>query len=384
MMSFQHIAPPLRLFSGADSLAAIGRELDRLKCHRALIFCGSSMAKEGSPLASIRVALGKRCGGVFSGVRAHSPLPAVEEGAREIGRLNADAAIALGGGSAIVTARASSILAAEGRSARALATNQDAAGKVVSPKLLAPKILQFVVPTTPTTAMVRAGSAVFDPVAKHRLALFDPKTRAHAIFLHPEVLRSAPRALVVSSGINTFAMAIEGLCSRSGDPLADALLMHALRLIAQHLPVKDDEGTDVARNELAVAAVMCGQGTEYTGLGIPSALGHAIGARCGIENGIANAIVLPHALRFNGDGAASGPPKVATALGCKPSIDGVCETLAAIFGRLGIPLLLRDAGVPRDALPEIAANAMGDWFLRGNPRTVRSADELVQLLDAAW
>jgi alcohol dehydrogenase len=384
MSSFQHIAPPLRLFSGADSLAALSRELDRLKCHRALIFSGSTMAKEGSVLATVRAALGTRCVGVFSGVRAHSPLPAVEDGAREIGRHNADAAIALGGGSAIVTARASSILVAESRDARALATSQDATGKVISPKLLAPKIPQFVVPTTPTTAMVRAGSAVLDPVAKRRLALFDPKTRAHAIFLHPEVLRSAPRALIVSSGINTFAMAMEGLSSRAGDPLSDAFLIHALRLIAQHLPAKGDHGTDDARNELALAAVMCGRGTEHTGLGIPSALGHAIGARCGIENGLANAIVLPHALRFNGDSAASGLDKIATALGCEPSMDGVCEALAATFGRLGIPLRLRDADVPRDALPEIAANAMSDWFLRGNPRTVRSADELAQLLDDAW
>ena len=57
--------------------------------------------------------------------------------------------------------------------------------KLHSPKLLAPKLPQFIVPTTPTTAMVKAGSAVFDPATGERLALFDPKTRAHAIFIDP-------------------------------------------------------------------------------------------------------------------------------------------------------------------------------------------------------
>ena len=118
MISFQHLAPPLRLFHGPASLEQIGRELDRVNSKRAVIFCGTSLARQATLLDVVRSAMGDRCAGVFTGVRAHSPVPSVAAAAEELKRLQADAVIAVGGGSAIVTARAASILTAEGRDVR--------------------------------------------------------------------------------------------------------------------------------------------------------------------------------------------------------------------------------------------------------------------------
>ena len=261
-------------------------------------------------------------------------------------------------------------------------------GTLRSPKLLAPKLPQLIIPTTPNTAMTRAGSAVFDPVAGARRALFDPKTRAHAIFIHPDFAASAPEALVVSASLNTFAFTMEGLMSPAGDPIADALLIHGLRLVARHLPDPALAKDAAVRSGLIVASVLCGQGTNSTSAGIITTLGHAIGARHGVENGIANAIVLPHALRFNGDAAQEGLAKVATALELqredKPLVETVIEAVLSVFGRLGVPTRLRDVGVAREDLPSLAELAMGDWFLRGNPRPVRSADEVQRVLEEAW
>jgi alcohol dehydrogenase class IV len=389
MISFQHLAPPLRLFHGPESLGQLGRELDRLSSKRAVIFCGTSLARQGTLLEIVRSETGGRCAGVFTGVRAHSPVPSVVAAAEELKRLQADAVVAVGGGSAIVTARAASILAAEGSDVRDLCTTQDAKGGLKSPKLLAPKLPQLVIPTTPTTAAVKAGSAVFDPVEGSRLALFDPKTRALAVFVDARMLQSAPRALVASAGLNTFATAIEGLMSRAGNPLADALLMHAVRLLGQHLPdvAQHDEAT--VRGELVLAAVLCGQGTDHTGAGITTVLGHAIGARHELENGTVNAIVLPHTLRFNAAAAAAGLAKVAAALGLPPNdtellLPTVVKAVQMIFSTLDLPPRLRDVGIPAAALPAIATTAMGDWFLRGNPRPVRDARELHEVLEAAW
>ena len=103
MRSFQHITRPLRLYSGHDSLRQFGRELYRLKSRRAVILCGSTLAH--SPvLQLVQSAVGDRCAGVFPGVRAHSPHPSVQAVAEELKRLDADAVVAVGGGSAIVTA----------------------------------------------------------------------------------------------------------------------------------------------------------------------------------------------------------------------------------------------------------------------------------------
>src|SRR5688500_15682107 len=101
MRSFQHITPPLRIFHGPDSLGMLGRELERLGSRRAVVFCGPWA--EGPLLDAVQSGIGDRCAGVFKGVRAHSPLTSVEGAARELKRLEADAAIALGGGSSIVT-----------------------------------------------------------------------------------------------------------------------------------------------------------------------------------------------------------------------------------------------------------------------------------------
>jgi len=389
MRSFQHIEAPLRLFNGPDSLGHLGRELDRAGCGRAVIVCGATLGRKGSPLDLVKAALGARCAGVFSGVRAHSPVPDVQAGARELRRLGADAVVAVGGGSAVVTARAASILLAEGEDVRALATSRDAAGRLHSPKLLAPKLPQFVLPTTPNTATVKAGSAVFDPVAGQRLAMFDPKTRSQAVFVHPGLIGSAPRALVISASLDCLSGAIEGLMSRGGDPIADAMLMHAVRLLTRNLRVLAREDGLAARGELMLAAMMSGRGTDHTGGGIATVLGHAVGARHDTGNSTVKAIVLPHVLHYNAAAAGPGLARLADALGLvtpggEASVAEIAAALEAIFTALKLPRRLREIGVARDALGEVAEHAMGDWFLRGNPRPVKEAAELRGVLEAAW
>jgi alcohol dehydrogenase class IV len=119
------------------------------------------------------------------------------------------------------------------------------------------------------------------------------------------------------------------------------------------------------------------------------ALGHIIGSRHHVENGIVNAIMLPHALRFSAEVIQPGLAKVATALGLTPRgdrllLENVIEAVERFCDALDVPRRLRDVGVPHDALPEIAALGMADWFLRGNPRPVRTAPELQQILEGAW
>jgi alcohol dehydrogenase class IV len=387
MKSFRHLAAERRWFAGSDSLAALGRELDRAGCRRAVLFCGASLARSPATLEPLRQALGARCVGTYTGVAAHSPLPAVLEAAHALERMDADAVIALGGGSAVVTARAAAILLAEGPDAHRLSTVRDTSGTLRSPRLLAPKLPQFVLPTTPTTASVKAGSAVLDPSDGRRLAMFDPKTRARAVFVDPALALTPPRDLVVSASLNTLTMAVEGLLSRSGDAVSDALLMHAVRLLVRHLGALAEGQDDAAhRLELIAASLLCGHGTDFTGAGIAIPLGHAISARFHVDNGLTNAIVLPHVLRFNAPAAADGVAKLATALGQTDAsaVEAVAERLLALHASLGVPARLRDLGVTHESLPALAVVSMDDWFVRDNPRAVRDAGELQQVLEDAW
>lgn len=388
LLSFQHIAPELRLFCGDDSFAQLAKELKRNGCQRAVVISGRSVgASHGMEL--LRTALGPSLAGEFNRVRPNSPVPSIEDATRLLADLKADACIAVGGGSAAVTARAASIVLAEGRAVHELCTRRLPGGEFESPRLNAAKLPQFVVPTTPSTAFVKAGSAVLDPDQGERLALFDPKTRAKAVFLHPEMLRSAPAELVLQAGLNTLSTAVEALESPKCDPISEAMLMQALRLVARHL--HQTAGDDVAaRQRLALAAVLCGRGTEQSGGGLATVLAHAIGHRSGVSNGIVNTIVLPHTMRFNAPATARGAARIVESLQPGLAADGLgaaenaADVLETLFGQLDVPRRLRDIGLVRDDLGHVADAAMSDWFIGRSARRVTDASQIVGILEAAW
>lgn len=384
MNDFLHVTPALRVHAGPQCLRQLPRDLSRLGASRAVIVCGSTLGRAGSPLDLIRDALGERLAGVFDRTKAHSPVPSVADAADFLRSVDADAVIAVGGGSAIVTARAASILLAEAADPAQLCTTfRD--GKLTSPRLDAPKLPQIVIPTTPTTAIAKAGSALLDPETQSRLALYDPKTRAQSVFMHPALLGSAPRGLAVSASLNTLAMAIEGLMSAKGDPIADGQLMHALRLCASTLGDAASLDEPEARERLAIAALLCGQGTDHSGAGMTTVLGHAIGSRYDIENGVVNAVVLSHAVHFNAEAAQPGLRKIADAFGLGVADPAsISDRLHSLFRALDIPSGLGDLGLIRTGLPSIAEHAMGDWFLGGNPKPIREAAELVAFMEKAW
>lgn len=389
MKSFSHNTPALRIEQGADCFRLLASEIDRVASRRVAVLCGATLGRPDSPLARVTEALGARCVGVYSGVRVDSPLSAVEDAVAEVRRLQADAIVAVGGGSAITTARAVAILLAEKARVQDLCTHRQGDGKLISPKLLEPKMPVFNVPTTPTTAAVKAGSAVLDPVEGRRLALFDPKARARAVFVHPELIASSPRRVFVGAGLNTLTLVVECLMSPRGDPIADALLLHALRMSRSLLPSAASGDDPQVRADLVIASILCGQGSDYTGAGMTIPIGHALSTRFHVGMGMADAVVLPHVLRFNAEASPAGIDKLAFALGVhavtfEARVDAVVDALNALFADLGVPSRLRDTGIPKESLADIAAICFDDWFLQSNPRPIKHVDEVQQVLEQAW
>lgn len=364
------------------------RELKRSRSQRAVVVCGRSVGTSRT-MDQLRAALGSTLAGESTAVRENSPLPAVEAVAEVLRESGADAVIAVGGGSAAVTARAASILLAEKRPVEELCTRRLPSGEFESPRLNEPKLPQFILPTTPSTAFVRAGSAVHDAATGERLALFDPKTRAKALFLHPDLLGTAPAELVQNATLNTLSTAIEALESPRCDPIAEAMLIQALRLIAGHL----DRGAieDVAAREyLAIAGVLCGLGNEQAGGGLASVLAHTIGHRVKMANGVVNAILLPWTMRFNAPATQDAAARVSEGLrtvsapGGAQGTEAAVAALQSLLGRLEIPRRLRDLGLPRADLEHVAEAAMSDWFISRGPRRISEPTELLGILESAW
>lgn len=382
--SFRHFATGSRVLYGDDCLGQLPAELRRTGSRRAVVFCGRTLAGSTPGLETVREALGDLYAGVFAGVAEQSPINAVEAAVAELRKCEADAIVAIGGGSAVVTARAAAIIHGEERGVEDLCTVFRPGAPPQSPKLSKPKLPQFVVSTTPTTAYAKSGAAVTIPGEGRRLALFDPKARVQALFIHPAFLAATPWPLVLDAALDAFAQGVQGLESVRRQPLADALLIHGVRLIHDGLAAAEATEISNARRDLMVAAQLIGEGTDQTGAGLASALGHAIGARFGGGNGRVKAIILPHAIAFNGSVTGTNLDALALALGsAQTDPASIAQDCRQLFASLALPMRLRDLGLPKEALGQIADDAFQDWFLSQNPRQASLAD-LTHILEAAW
>ncbi|CAH1648269.1 MULTISPECIES: iron-containing alcohol dehydrogenase family protein [unclassified Chelatococcus] len=387
--SFRHFAPAMRLYYGEDSLESLRPELERSGVKRVVVFCGRSLSQHPQGLTHIARHLGTLHAGSFMEVASHSPLPAIIAGRDMLRETRADAVLALGGGSAIVTARGATILLGEDRPIEALVTRFAPGQPPRSPRLQASKLPQFIVPTTPTTAIAKAGTAVLEPGTGRRLTMLDPRTRAQAIFVDPRLALATPVAVVRDAALNAFAMAVQGLESHMRQPLADASLLEAVRLLRDNLPRlgTSADGADV-RGALLLAAVLTGQGTDQTSCGLTSALGHCIGARHHTANGTVNAVLLPHVIRFNGPATGERLAAVAAMLGGDEAgqmetADAAARACASFFARLGSPSRLSDIGIEAAAFEPILADVEEDWFFHQNPRRVESPQQVRDILQAA-
>ena len=388
-LSFRHIAPPSRIFCGPTALSALPGELDRVGAKRVLLVHGKSIGAQAVLLGQMRESLGSRLVGQFDGVVAQSPISVVESASKAIAVWDADALVSIGGGSAIVTSRAANILYSEARDLRELATHRDPAGRLVSPKLNAPKLPHLIVPSTPTTAFAKAGCAVWDPERQERLALFDPKARAQGVLLAPSVALTAPAWLVIGAALNAFSMSIESLQSRMDDPIAEAMLTHAVRVLVEELPTfMHDPGNADTRLRLMLAAQMAGEGSDYAGGGIAQAVSRAAGPLSVAPNGVLEAILLPASLIFCAAATASTTARVASALGLAHmgdvgGGDPIVGAVEEFLRRLDVPTRLREAGLQHEALGMVADRAMDDWTLEQAPRKP-THQELVDLLETVW
>lgn len=383
MSGFVHNTPAFRTFAGDRALAGLGRELRRAQLTR-VVLIGSASAMRAAAVERLRAALGTAVVGEFARAREHSPIPVVE-GARDVLReAHADAVVVVGGGSSVVTARAAVILLAEDRDLRVLASRRDETGVMVSPRLEAPKLPIWIVPTTPTTAYAKAGSAVSDPETGERLPLFDPKTRARGVAFDPGFASTAPDHLVRSASLNAFSLAVEGLHAAGADPLADALLAHGLRLALEWLPRVGDD--PCARLELMSAALLSGQGSDFARGGLAQGLSHTIGPRSSVANGVVEAMLVPTTTRLDEQlSGTSRHPLLSSVLGLPvtASTSEIADALQAFLHDLEVPSRLREVGVARDDLPALAAHAADDWAIASRPAPP-GAGELLELLVTVW
>lgn len=362
-------------------------QADRLGCSRLLLLAGPR-TRASALFSQVRRVLGPRVAAVFEDVVEHSSIGSVAKGVAAARTARVDGLVAVGGGSAIDSAKAIAIVLAEGGQIQDHASILTADGKLAAPALNKPKPPILAVPTTASAAEVTPGLSVRDD-SGHKLLYWDTKLAARCIFLDPQANIEVPVTLMASSAMNALAHCAEGLYSRTRSPFTDMLAREGARRLARALPAMCLSPQSVpARAELLLGAHLSGQVISNARTGIGHAICHCLGAMGGLSHGVAHAVMLPHALRFNLDAAPEALRTLGAALQNQPESVTQPETaisaVEALQRTVGLPTRLRDTGLNPSLLPLIAAQTLRERGILFNPAAVPDAQAVLAILEAAW
>jgi alcohol dehydrogenase class IV len=224
---------------------------------RAFVICSSSISAKTDLIMRIQAALGDSFCGYFDGIENDSTYTSVLRAADAAKSAQADLLIAVGGGSVIVAVRGVAVFMGENENPFELMTQYRAGEKPYSPRLKAPKPPIINIPTTPTSAMNRAGTGLKNSDLDHRMEYFDPKTRPVSIFLDDGALMSAPRSVLRSTATTLFAGLFATLGEKADNPLVRGDLDQAFNLVSQaYRRLNSDSENPILRSELALGAFL--------------------------------------------------------------------------------------------------------------------------------
>jgi len=195
-----------RLFCGANVIESdLKAAVERAGARRAFVICSPSINRRTNTIKRIAAALDDRFAGVFDQADKDSTYASVCAAKAAAVEAKADLLIAAGGGSVVVATRAVAIFMGETGDPFKLMSQYPEGGRPFSPRLSAPKLPIINIPTTPNSALNRAGTGLKNPDIDHRMEYFDPKTRPQAIFLDDDVLLSTPMEILQSTATTVFA-----------------------------------------------------------------------------------------------------------------------------------------------------------------------------------
>ena len=313
---------------------------------------------------------------IYSEVKPNPTIKNVTDGVEACKNSGADVIIAVGGGSPIDTAKGISIVM----------TNPDRAD-IVSLNGLSNTVNKgmpiIALPTTSgTAAEVTINYVITDEEREIKMVCVDPNDIPVLSIVDSELMESMPKSLAAATGMDALTHAIEGYITNAHNTMSDMFHMEAIKLIFKYLPSAVNEKDETAIEMMGMAQYIAGMGFSNVGLGIVHSMAHQLGAVYDTPHGIANAILLPTVMRFNGEVCANRFREILVNIG-RPDAEhlndqDVINTFVWMISELsksvGITQTIRDVGVREEDLDMLAEKAMQDPCKPGNPREVTKQD----------
>ena len=374
-----------RVVYGRPAPDVLAELLDAYGKRRALVVSTRSLSGAEGLARQIAGGLGERCAGFYGEISAHSPRDDVIAAADEARRAQADIIVAVGGSSVTDACKVVQLAVWNGLTdVSALepyrAGVREGAGR---PSPGADPLRMIAIPTTLSAAEFTPFGGVTDTRRHAKEGYGHPLYVPRAVVLDPEMTRQTPPQLWFSTGMKAVDHCVETLVGLTRAPYADALAKEGLALLAKGLRATQATPDDLdARLEcqlgmwLAISGASAGQG-----LGASHAIGHTLGGMLGVPHGITSCVALPAVLTWNAGSNDAADRLVAELIGAPDR--SAAEAVKALCQELGLPTTLTAIGVTPDKFEAIAEHTMTDRGVRSNPRPIRSAADVVEILKLA-
>ena len=386
---------PSRIIFGQGKASSLKDEVQKLGGKRALVLSGRTVAEKTDTVRKVNEALGELSAGVYSGLTQRAPLVTAVEAANLAVSQGVDTLVGVGGSTISDAARMIAVLMAEGidtvEELRTLGIQQDL---MLTPALdgkLLP--LQVSIPTTLSAGEFNMGGGnVLDDQAGHKIRVRHPRLYADLIVLDPDMTIGTPDWLWLSTGIKALDHCIERLYSRGNQPAIDAPVLSAAELLFNYLPhSREEDGNPEARLQCLIAAWLSMMGAPNFAMGLSHAMGHIIGVRYSVGHGYTSCVTQPYVMEYNRPVSAHKQALLARAAGidAKGMSDEAAAEAAAravddLVLALGMPHRLRELEIPKEDLPAIAEEVLGDGGCRTNPIRITTADQVLEVLGKAY
>ncbi len=349
MLDFVYDAQPGRVVFGAGSLKKLPEEVAALGATKALVLSTPEQRDQADKAAAM---LGSRSAGIFDRAIMHVPVETARAARREAGRLGADCAVAIGGGSTIGLAKA-------------IALESDL-------PILAVPTTYAGSEMTPIWGLTESG---VKRTGRDRRVL--PKS----VIYDPELLVSLPAFITGPSGMNAIAHCVEALYSETANPVISLMAEEGIRAIGRSLKSAVDEPANLdARADTLYGAWLAGASLGAVGMALHHKLCHTLGGSFNLPHADVHTVIIPHATAYNAAAAPEAIGAVARALGYSQAEDAA-DALFDLAASIGAKTALGDIGMAETDLDRAADLATQNPYF--NPRPV-TRDAIRALLDDAF
>ncbi|MGG1573212.1 iron-containing alcohol dehydrogenase [Fictibacillus sp. NRS-1165] len=311
---------------------------------------------------------------IFDEVERNPSADTIRKGTKYFKQYNCHAVMAVGGGSAIDTAKAIAVMAVN-------------PGDIIDyegvEKIEVHPLPIVAIPTTAGTGSETTNSTVItNKETSFKFGVLSSYLFSDLAILDPALTLQLPQEITAATGMDALTHAIESYTSKAANPVSQGYAIQAIKLIVEHLPKAYFRGTDlVSREKMLVAAMLAGVAFSQSRLGNVHAISHTLGGVFNIPHGIANAALLPFVMNFNLPACAEQYKDIAIALGVDVSnltkmeaAQKAIEVVINMNKSMNIPLNIKDLGVSLQALPKLVEDSMRSGNVLINPRLTKAAD----------